>query len=293
MTNYHVFDRKSDAIVVIGLIPGSGPQSNEGFGGVPAVGVLFRGTDFAWYFCVVVLRLPTLTGGDAPLPALSDALSCGCGGGVENIPPPKLPPLELRFASGSFCGVSNTRIAGLAFAACVLSNGCARTARSASLRRCAACSAFSAAAVVLATCGVTSSGRRRMSRSRREGVLEGLPPSRFNFAMRDDNEETSTLCWRIARLMFRDVRFIVSSDGALRGVSGNIRERPWAKGDTHLMPGFPDLNSYSFFLEACRLSSSFETRSWMDCNTREFVYRRGARRCVNSTHPQVSAKLSL
>ena len=45
--DYHVFDRKSDAIVVIGLIPGSGPQSNEGFGVVPAVGVLFRATDFA------------------------------------------------------------------------------------------------------------------------------------------------------------------------------------------------------------------------------------------------------
>lgn len=46
-SDYQVFDRKSDAIVVIGLIPGSGPQSNEGFGMVPAVGVLFRATDFA------------------------------------------------------------------------------------------------------------------------------------------------------------------------------------------------------------------------------------------------------
>jgi hypothetical protein len=47
VTIYHVFDRKSDAIVVIGLIPGSGPQSNEGFGVVPAVGVLLSCTDFA------------------------------------------------------------------------------------------------------------------------------------------------------------------------------------------------------------------------------------------------------
>jgi hypothetical protein len=45
--DYPVFDRKSDGIVVIGLIPGRGPQSNVGFGGVPAVGVLFRATDFA------------------------------------------------------------------------------------------------------------------------------------------------------------------------------------------------------------------------------------------------------
>ena len=27
------------------MIPGKGPQSNDGFGGVPAVGALFRGTD--------------------------------------------------------------------------------------------------------------------------------------------------------------------------------------------------------------------------------------------------------
>ena len=145
----------------------------------------------------MVLRLPAPTGGehDAPLPALSDTLSCGSARGVENIPPPKLAPLEPRLPSGGFCGVSNTRIAGLALAACVLSSGCVRTARSASLSRCAACSAFNAAAVVLATCGVTSSGRRRISRSRREGVLEGLPPSRFNFPMRNESAETSMLCW--------------------------------------------------------------------------------------------------
>jgi hypothetical protein len=45
--DYSVFDRKSEGIVVIGLIPGSGPQSNAGLGVVPAVGALFRGTDFA------------------------------------------------------------------------------------------------------------------------------------------------------------------------------------------------------------------------------------------------------
>jgi hypothetical protein len=45
--DYSVFDRKSDGIVVIGLIPGSGPQSNAGFVVVPAVGVLLSGTDFA------------------------------------------------------------------------------------------------------------------------------------------------------------------------------------------------------------------------------------------------------
>jgi len=45
--DYPVFDRKSDAIIFIGLIPGSGPQSNEGFVVVPAVGVLFNCTDFA------------------------------------------------------------------------------------------------------------------------------------------------------------------------------------------------------------------------------------------------------
>jgi len=45
--DYPVFDRKSDGIVVIGLIPGSGPQSNASFVVVPAVGVLLSGTDFA------------------------------------------------------------------------------------------------------------------------------------------------------------------------------------------------------------------------------------------------------
>jgi hypothetical protein len=45
--DYSVFDRKSDGIVVIGLILGSGPQSNEGFVVVPAVGVLLSCTDFA------------------------------------------------------------------------------------------------------------------------------------------------------------------------------------------------------------------------------------------------------
>jgi hypothetical protein len=137
--------------------------------------------------------------------------------GPENNPsPPELPALEPRSAPG-LCGVSNARGAGLAFAACVLRIGCVRTARSASFRWWAACSAFSAAAVVLATCGVTSSGRRTISRSRaRGGVLEGLPASIFSVAMRDERAETSALCWRIARLMFRDVRFIVSSDGGLK-----------------------------------------------------------------------------
>jgi hypothetical protein len=45
--DYPVFDRKSDGIIIIGLIPGSGPQSNEGFVVVPAVGVLLSCTDFA------------------------------------------------------------------------------------------------------------------------------------------------------------------------------------------------------------------------------------------------------
>jgi len=45
--DYPVFDRKSDGIVVIGLIPGSGPKSNAGFVVVPAVGVLLSGAGFA------------------------------------------------------------------------------------------------------------------------------------------------------------------------------------------------------------------------------------------------------
>jgi hypothetical protein len=213
--NYPVFDRRSDEIDVIGLIPGSGPQSKEGFAVVPAVGVLLRGTDFAWCFDPEI-RLPRPAGCDAPLFALSDTVSDGSAKGVENNSLPKLSPLFDPRSAPGFCGVSNARGAGLAFAACVLSSGCVRTAMSASLRLCAACSAFSAAAVVLATCGVTSSGRRTSSRSRaRRGVLEGLPLSIFNFAMRDERVETSSVCWRIASLMFRDVRFIVSSDGAL------------------------------------------------------------------------------
>jgi len=213
--DYPAFDRRSEGIVVIGFTPGSGPQSNAGFGIVPPVGVLFRATDFAWCFGAA-LRLPRAPGGDAPLLALSDTLSGGSIKEPENNPsPPELPALEPRSAPG-LRGVSNARGAGLAFAACVLRIGCVRTARSASFRWWAACSAFSAAAVVLATCGVTSSGRRTISRSRaRGGVLEGLP-SIFSVAMRDEREETSTLCWRIARLMFRDVRFIVSSDGGLK-----------------------------------------------------------------------------
>jgi hypothetical protein len=50
--DYLVFDRKSDRIVVIGLIPGSGSQSNEGFVVVPAVGIFLSCTDFASCFCV-------------------------------------------------------------------------------------------------------------------------------------------------------------------------------------------------------------------------------------------------
>lgn len=222
--DYATFDLKSDEIVVIGLIPGRGPQSNVGFGAVPAAGELFSATDFAWCFCAVT-RLPTPAGGDALLLVLSDALSDGSAKSVveDKAPPELLPPLEPSAALGSgFCGVSKARGAGVALTACVLSNGSLRTASSASLRRCAACSAFSAAAVVLATCGVTSNGRRTRSRSRREGVLEGLPSSIFSFAMRDERVEMSVLCWRIARLMFRDVRLIVSSDGALRRVLAEI-----------------------------------------------------------------------
>ena len=143
---------------------------------------------------MMLLCSPPPKGWRYPLPALSETLSCGGVKGVDNNPPPKLPPLEARSLSG-FCGVSNTRSAGRPFAACLLSSGSVRTARSASLRRRAACSAFSAAAVVLATCGVTSNGRRTRSRSRaRDDVLEGLPPSISNFAMRDESAVISVLC---------------------------------------------------------------------------------------------------
>jgi hypothetical protein len=189
--DYPVFDRKSDESDVIGLIPGSGPQSNVGFGVVPAAGVLFKGTDFEWCFCVG-LRLPKLTGGDGPVLMPTGTLSGGSAKGVKNKPP--LPSLEARLVL-SFCGVSNARDGGLARTACVLSIGSVRTARRASLRRRAACSAFSAAAVVLATCGVTSSGRRANSRSRaRGGVLDGLQLSRFNVAMRIERADTSVDC---------------------------------------------------------------------------------------------------
>ena len=117
-----------------------------------------------------------------------------------------------------FCGVSsNARGTGLACTAWVLSSGSVRMERSASLRRCADCSAFSAAAVVLATCGVTSSARRTTSRSRRrDGVLDGLLLSKFSLATRAESADTSTVCWRSARSIFREVRLTVSSDGGLK-----------------------------------------------------------------------------
>ena len=140
--------------------------------------------------------------------------------GVENKPLPLLlGALGVLLCSTlvDFCGVSNARGAGLACAAWVLSSGSVRMERSASLRRCADCSAFSAAAVVLATCGVTSSARRTTSRSRmRDGVLDGLPLSRFSLATRAERADTSTVCWRSARSMFREVRLTVSSDGGLK-----------------------------------------------------------------------------
>jgi hypothetical protein len=187
---YPAFDRKSDESVVIGLIPGSGPQSNAGFGIVPAVGMLFKGTDF---WCLgAVLRLPETPDGDPPVLVLAAILSSGSAKGVENKPP--LSPLEARLVL-SFCGVSNARRAGLACTTSVLRSGSVRTARRASLRRCAACSAFSAAAVALATCGVTSSVRRTSSRSRaRGGVLNGLSLSRFSFAIRVESADTSAVC---------------------------------------------------------------------------------------------------
>lgn len=142
------------------------------------------------------------------------------GGSVKGVAKRVLPPPLAALGAGStlgFCGVSNARGAGLACAACVLSSGSVRTERRASLRRCADCSALSAAAVVLATCGVTSSGRRATSRSRvRDGVPDGLPLSKFSLATRAERADTSTVCWRSARSIFREVRLTVSRDGGLK-----------------------------------------------------------------------------
>ena len=147
-------------------------------------------------------------------------------GGSEKGLVKSLVPVLAALGVGStlgFCGVSNARGTGLACAAWVLSSGSVRTARRASLRRCADCSAFSAAAVVLATCGVTSSGRRTTSRSRmRDGVPNGLPLSRLSLATRAESAVTSTVCWRIARSIFREVRLTVSSDGGLKCVKKKI-----------------------------------------------------------------------
>jgi hypothetical protein len=152
--------REPDQSVVIGLIASSGPQSNAATPTV-LVGVLFKGTDFAWCFGGVA-RLPKLQGGDAAVFVLATILSGGSVKDIENKPP--LPPFEARLVP-SFCGVSYTCGAELACTAWVLRSGSVRTERKASLKRCAACSAFIAAAVVLATCGVTSNGRRTSSRS--------------------------------------------------------------------------------------------------------------------------------
>lgn len=164
-----------------------------------------------------------------------------------------------------FCGVSNARGAGLACAAWVLSSGSVRMERSASLRRCADCSAFSAAAVVLATCGVTSSARRTTSRSRmRDGVTDGLPLSRFSLATRAESADTSTVCWRSARSIFREVRLTVSSDGGLECKMKRSEGGPPTKLGAYLILGLPVLNSLSFFLEDCKWSSILVTRSWID-----------------------------
>lgn len=222
------------------MIPGSGPQSNDGFGGVAPVGALLRGTDLEWYFWALFL-LPALVGGDDEA-----ALRGGSEKGVENKPLLLLEALGAGSNTLGFCGVSNARGAGLACAAWVLSSGSVRMERSASLSRCADCSAFSAAAVVLATCGVTSSARRTTSRScLRDGVPDGLPLSKFSFATRAESADTSTVCWRSARSIFREVRLTVSSDGGF-------------------ILGLPVLNSLSFFLEDCKWSSILVTRSWID-----------------------------
>jgi hypothetical protein len=183
--------------------------------------------------------------------------------GVENKALLLLEALGAGSNALGFCGVSNARGAGLACAAWVLSSGSVRMERSASLRRCADCSAFSAAAVVLATCGVTSSARRTTSRSRmRDGVPDGLPLSRFSLETRAESADTSTVCWRSARSIFREVRLTVSRDGGLKR-KDDQRGPPTTLG-AYLMLGLPVLNSLSFFLEDCKWSSILVTRSWMD-----------------------------
>lgn len=99
-------------------------------------------------------------------------------------------------------------------------SGSLRTRSNAPFSLCAARSAFSAAAVVTATLGVTLIGRlacvsfRSKGRRLVEGVAVWDGPS-FRLDTRVVRRPTSSSCCEIAMSMLRYVLFNVSSDGGL------------------------------------------------------------------------------
>lgn len=118
-----------------------------------------------------------------------------------------------------FPGVSNCFSGGGAVAALVFSSGLVRTARRARFSFCAERSALRAEAVLAATEGVTWRACRDGDPSRRGSRDEATRERVWlwsSLAIREARESTSVDSWSSARSMLRNVRLIVSKDGALR-----------------------------------------------------------------------------
>lgn len=146
---------------------GSGPQLNAGGVGGDAVlpEVLFSGTD--WCFLTVAPAPRRPDGGVDGWKLSSGSVQLGTvGSGV----PGNNGPVEAgkpKPDGSAFCGVLNATGGAGATAALVLRSGSLRTDNSARFSLWAERSAFRAAAVVIATWGVTLYGRRETGSGRR------------------------------------------------------------------------------------------------------------------------------
>lgn len=154
--------------------------------------------------------------------------------------PTEVGVLGSRFTA-ALLGVRNDIGAGLD-AALLLSKGSFLTASKARFNFCAERSAFNAAAVVTATWGITADGFLTLDSENRLSREPRTLGDTSSLLIRCWSLATSPLCCVIEISMLRKVRFTVSKDGAFR-------------------LGLPAFNSASLFLEDCRWSSSFCTRS--------------------------------
>jgi hypothetical protein len=200
LIGFYCFILTSTGRFVIGVALGSGPQSKFG-AGTTCPGLLrFGKIGFEWYF--------------DPLPAVRrvgneegrDGESTGWNFGEFQF---ESMNGSTESSSGFLAPMSSMEVA-LAF------NSGFRRLISACFNFWADRSAFNAAAVVVATCGVILSRDLINSERPLDDIVMFVTDVKLSRAILDANSATSLSCWSMAISILRYVRLRVSTEGALK-----------------------------------------------------------------------------